>query len=248
MDVNEIVPVSVSLGTNYLLVLSTLPPVPVAEGAGISFLVRVRFPAAAAVMPVALLTAFLTVPALRMIVVWALESEVWLLWLAVRPRPTCLGGTGGGAIAPARPPLMRIVPVFDTVCLLAVRDDAVAADLPNLWFSFALTRLASEAVAAATVPDLMGETGRVSPDFPGDASLTGDCGYVRELCDFGESTFDGSTLRDTARAFATAGAAATGAAFARFLGRSRSPACMFSLSDWSIWSELWCVSTNVKRL
>lgn len=61
----------------YRLLLNVLPPFPAALGAGTSFLAAaVRFPAAAAVKPVALLTAFLTTPVFRTIVVCALESLV----------------------------------------------------------------------------------------------------------------------------------------------------------------------------
>lgn len=217
------------LKSRYRLVLRTLPPVPLADGAATSFFgAAARFPAAEAVIAVALLTAFLTIPGFLTIVVCALESEFWLLWLAALPRPACFGGTGGGAIAPARPPLPRTLPA----CLLVVRDEAAGLE----GFSEADTRLARDAVAAATVPDLMGDTGRASPDFPGEI-LTGDCGYVRELCDFGESTLDGSTLRDTAFAFAPAGPALVVVVLVRFLGRSRS-SWMFSLSDWPIISVL----------
>jgi hypothetical protein len=144
------------------------------------------------------------------------------------------GGTGGGAIAPARPPFPRTLPIF-AFCLLVVRKDAT--DFAG--FSTVDAKLARDAVAAATVPGLMGETGRARPDLPGDG-LAGDCGYVRELCDFGESTFDGSTLRDPALACANAGPAFV-AVFARFFGMSRS-AWKFSLSDWPIISELRRVS------
>jgi hypothetical protein len=54
---------------------------------------------------------------------------------------------------------------------------------------------------------------------------------VRELCDLGESTLEGSTLRDSMRALgAVALLGAVVVALARFFGRSRS-APAFSLSD-----------------
>jgi hypothetical protein len=58
------------------------------------------------------------------------------------------------------------------VCLEVLRDDAAEEALDEAPVS-PLTRPARDAVAAATVPGLMGETGRANPDFPGDA-LTGD--------------------------------------------------------------------------
>jgi hypothetical protein len=67
---------TITSSAHYLLALSTLPPVPVAEGAGTSlFAAAARLLAAEAVIPVALLTAFLITPAFLTIVVWALESE-----------------------------------------------------------------------------------------------------------------------------------------------------------------------------
>lgn len=110
--------------------------------------------------------------------------------------------------------------------------------------------LAREAVADATVPGLIGEMGRARPDFAGEPiALMGDCGSVRELCDLGERTLDGSTLRDgplLARACAVDVAAMPFAALARFLGMSKSP-CAFSLSDCPAISELdHCVSGGSK--
>lgn len=152
----------------YLLLLKVLPPV--AEGAGTSFLATCFF-AAAAVIPVALLTAFLITPGFFTIVVWLLESLFKLLWLAARPRPD-FAGSGGGAIAPAAFGRPRTLPA--AVALDVVREDAFD---PGALFSRSdcepLTRLASDAVAAATVPGLIGETGLASPDLPGDI-LTGD--------------------------------------------------------------------------
>jgi hypothetical protein len=58
-----------SLNRHYRRLLSVLPAVPVALGAGIAFAVAALFPAAAVVMPVALFTAFLTTPVFLTMVV-----------------------------------------------------------------------------------------------------------------------------------------------------------------------------------
>lgn len=83
--------------------------------------------------------------------------------------------------------------------------------------------------------DFAGDAGLANNDFGGEdgGGRRGDCGCVRELCDLGERTDAGLTLRDAARAARVVGGAA--AVLLRFLGFSRS-AVMFSLSEakWSL--------------
>lgn len=121
---------------------------------------------------------------------------VSLVSLTARPRPV-FGGTGGGALAAGGRPRPRTDPVATVVCLAVGRPTGRV-------FSAGATRFASDAVAAATVPGFTGDVGRARYDFPGESGfpgesrLNGDCGSWRELCDFGESTFEGSR-RDAVR-------------------------------------------------
>ncbi|TID16963.1 hypothetical protein E6O75_ATG09729 [Venturia nashicola] len=106
-----------------------------------------------------------------------------------RPRPV-FGGTGGGAVAAAGRPRPRTDPVATAVCLAAVRP-------AGRVFSAGATKFVID-------PGFTGETGRARYDFPGESGfpgesrLNGDCGSWRELCDFGESTFEG-LRRDAVR-------------------------------------------------
>lgn len=94
---------------------------------------------------------------------------------------------------------------------------------------------AGTARGAIDATDLVGETGRPRLDFGGEdgGARSGERGRVLELCDLGERTEAGLTLRDAARPARVAGGAA--AVLLRFLGFSRS-AVMFSLSEvkWSL--------------
>jgi len=80
------------------------------------------------------------------------------------------------------------------------------------------------------VAGLRGDTGRAKNDLAGDdGAFSGERGSVRELCDLGDSTVGGTSLRDAARSVrAFAGMAED--VFARFLGTSMSTPS-FSLSS-----------------
>lgn len=161
-----------------------------------------------------------------------------------RPTAGALAGAGflataGALLVAAAGLVTMVVPALVLLASLLLRS-ASGVGAPRLPCRLG-TREVGLGGARCCIDGLTGLIGRMAAGFSGTTGLNGERGRVRELCDFGERTLEGTTFRDAVRvAFMFAAVAV----LVRFFGFARScadSAGMFSLSSpVDIWSLREC--------